>query len=34
LKAVAPESAATERRLAEQRDQAKALLGQVARGLR
>jgi hypothetical protein len=31
LKAVGPESAATERRLAEQRDLAKALLRQVAR---
>lgn len=34
LKAVGPESAITERRLAEQREQAKALLGQVARGWR
>jgi hypothetical protein len=34
LKALRPESAATERRLAEQRDQTKALLGRVARGLR
>jgi hypothetical protein len=34
LKALGPESTATERRLAEQRDQAKALLRQVARGWR
>jgi hypothetical protein len=34
FKALKPESTATERRLAEQRDQAKALLRQVARGLR
>jgi hypothetical protein len=34
LKALKPESTATERRLAEQRDQAKALLHKVARGLR
>ena len=34
FKALEPESTATERRLAEQRDQAKALLRQVARGFR
>jgi len=33
IKALKPESAATERRLVEQRDQAKALLRKVARGL-
>jgi hypothetical protein len=34
LKALEPETTTTERRLAEQRDQAKALLRQVQRGLR
>jgi len=33
IKALKPESAATERRLVEQRDQAKALLRKVAQGL-